>query len=162
MFSCRDHYSCPCCHLFLVLSQIQELHTYTSACAGLSCDPYWTCEDCLYWTTNTEPIDNLLNKHHGKKDILGSMQQWSTSPRLIQTACSIRPQTCTFHSMSCTWPNCSTPVYVKQLQRRKQRLVLLVDSQRWFLHPLFFLISEALSGSSTVPQRVLMLTAMKD
>ncbi len=103
-----------------------------------------------------------VNKHHGKKDILGSVQQWSTSPRLIQTACSIRPQTCTFHIMSCTWPNCSTPVYVKQLQRRKQRLVLLMDSQRWFLYPLFFLISEALSGSSTVPQRVLMPTVMKD
>ncbi len=85
----------------------------------------WTCEDRWYWTTNTEPIDNWLNKHHGKKDILGSVQQWSTSPRLIQTACSIQPQTCTFHSMSCTWPNCSTPDYVKQLQRRKPDLSCL-------------------------------------
>ncbi len=144
--------------------QNAEINSFFPLCVGTTyihlclC---WTCEDCLYWTTNTEPIDNLLNKHHGKKDILRSVQQWSTSPRLIQTACSIQPQTCTFHSMSCTWPNCSTPVYVKQLQRRKQRLVLLMDSQRWFLYPLF-LISEALSGSSTVPQRVLMPTVMKD
>ncbi len=54
---------------------------------------------CLYWTTNAEPID----KHRVKKDILSSMQQWSTK---IQTACSNQPQNCTFHSMSSTWPNC--------------------------------------------------------
>ncbi len=81
--------------------QNAEINSFFPLCVGTTyihlclC---WTCEDRWYWTTNTEPIDNLLNKHHGKKNILGSVQQWSTSPRLIQTACSIQPQTCTFHS----------------------------------------------------------------
>ncbi len=60
--------------------QNAEINSFFPLCVGTTyihlclC---WTCEDCLYWTTNTEPIDNLLNKHHGKKDILGSVQQWS-------------------------------------------------------------------------------------
>ncbi|KAF4116429.1 hypothetical protein G5714_003918 [Onychostoma macrolepis] len=43
----------------------------------------------------------------------------------------------------------------------RRRLVLLVNSQRWFLYPLF-VISKALSGTSTVPQRFLMLTVIKN
>ncbi|KAF4116534.1 hypothetical protein G5714_004023 [Onychostoma macrolepis] len=163
-----------------ILSQMQEVHI-RHLCLLASPETPRTCGD--WWQgvctgPQTQPIDNLLNKQRGKKDILRSMQQWSTIPLLIQTACSIRPQNCTFHTGSKTTSvpvvtmkpadvNPPAPALTTLLTHEtietivlwsgssnlsRRRLVLLVDSQRWFLYPLF-LISKALSGTSTVPQR---------
>ncbi|KAF4106762.1 hypothetical protein G5714_012752 [Onychostoma macrolepis] len=125
----------------------------TSASAGLTCDPYWTCEE--WWQVCQAPGQTAEHQFFIKqlqRNVLIAGSKTTRVPLVTMKPADVNPPAPALTTLLTHETIETIVLWSSSSNLSRRRLVLLVDSQRWFLYPLF-LISKALSGTSTVPQR---------